>query len=73
MEDIPLLTNLIDDYEAGALDMSILARKCYLSEKEKHFKKVSWIHNDELKNHSLLRGISKHNSKDLLRQTKSKL
>ena len=67
------LAELLDQYNNGTLDMGVLARKYYISEKEKHFNKVSWIHNDELKNQSLLRGIARNGSKDLLRQTKEKL
>jgi hypothetical protein len=44
-----------------------------MSEKEKHFNRISWIHNDELKNQSLLRGMARNGIKDLLRQTKEKL
>ena len=71
--NIPTLTELLDQYEAGELDMTELARKVYLTEKEKHFNKVSWIHNDELKNQSVLRGMGKRAGRDLLRQTKEKL
>ena len=67
------LAELLDQYNNGTLDMGVLARKYYISEKEKHFNKGSWIHNDELKNQSLLRGIARNGSKDLLRQTKEKL
>lgn len=70
---IPLLQEVLDQFEAGTLDMSVKARKCYLSEKEKHFNRVSWIHNDELKNQSTLRGMSKKNAKDFLKQTREKL
>lgn len=72
-DDIPLLIELLDQFEMGTLDMQERARKCYLSEKEKHFGRITWIHNDELKNQSVLRGLAKHGSKDLLRQTKEKL
>ena len=71
--NIPLLQEVLDQYEAGTLDMSQRARKCYLSEKEKHFNRVSWIHNDELKNQSTLRGMSKNNAKDFLKHTREKL
>jgi hypothetical protein len=73
MDTIPTLAELLDEYEAGTLDMTESARKYYLSEKEKHFGRVSWIHNDELKNQSILRGMAKNGSKDLLRQTREKL
>jgi hypothetical protein len=53
--------------------MTQRARKCYMSEKEKHFNRVSWIHNDELKTQSLLRRMSKKGSRDLLKQTREKL
>lgn len=65
--NIPLLSELLDDYEKGTLDMEQRARKCYLSEKEKHFGRATWIHNDELKSQSLLRGMSKNGGRDLLR------
>jgi hypothetical protein len=71
--NILTLSELLDQYDAGTLDMTELARKYYISEKEKHFGRVSWIHNDELKNQSLLRGMAKNGAKDLLRQTKEKL
>ena len=71
--NIQLLSEILDQYEAGTLDMTEMARKCYMSEKEKHFNRISWIHNDELKNQSLLRGMAKNGAKDLLRQTKEKL
>lgn len=72
-DDILLLSELLDQFEMGTLDMQERARKCYLTEKEKNFGRITWIHNDELKNQSVLRGISKNGSKDLLRQTKEKL
>lgn len=71
--NIPLLSEILDQYDAGTLDMTEKARKCYLSEKEKHFGRTTWIHNDELKNHSILRGMAKNGARDLLRQTKEKL
>jgi hypothetical protein len=67
------LAELLDQYDDGTLDMEVLARKYYMSEKEKHFNRISWIHNDELKNQSLLRGMARNGIKDLLRQTKEKL
>jgi hypothetical protein len=72
-DDIPLLAELLDQFEMGTLDMQERARKCYLSEKEKHFGRITWIHNDELKNQSILRGLSKNGGRDLLRQTREKL
>jgi hypothetical protein len=71
--NIPTLAELLDQYDNGTLDTNVLARKYYMSEKEKHFNRISWIHNDELKNQSLLRGMAKNGSKDLLRFSKEKL
>lgn len=71
--NIMTLVEILDAYDNGTLDMSQAARKYYLTEKDKYLNKVSWIHNDELKNQSLLRGMAKQNAKDLLRQTKEKL
>lgn len=71
--NIPLLSELLDQYEIGTLDMQERARKCYLTEKEKHFNRHTWIHNDELKNQSFLRKIGKGNGRDLLKQTIEKL
>lgn len=68
--NIPLLSKVLDEYENGSLDMSQVARKCYLSEREKMANRVTWIHNDELKNHSLLRKMSGNNAKDILKNTK---
>jgi len=72
-EEILLLTDLLDAYENETLDVSVPARKCYLTEKEKHFNRVSWIHNHELKNHLVLRRIGMNSSRDLLRHSKEKL
>lgn len=71
--EILLLSDILDQYEAGTLDMTEMARKCYLSEKEKFLNKSVWIHNDELKNQVLLRKIGKSSGRDLLRQTREKL
>jgi len=64
---IQTLAELLDQYEAGTLDMTEMARKCYMSEKEKHYNRVSWVHNGELKNHALLRKINNKDGRDLLR------
>ena len=71
--NILLLSEILDQYEAGTLDMTEMARKCYLSEREKFLNKSVWIHNDELKNQVLLRKMGKSSGRDLLRQTKEKL
>ena len=53
--------------------MTEAARKCYLTERDKHYNKVSWIHNDELKAQALLRGMAKTGGRDLLREIKNPL
>ena len=53
--------------------MSQSARKCYLTERDKHYNKVTWVHNDELKNQLLLRSMGKSANRDLLRNTKNPL
>jgi hypothetical protein len=65
--NIPLLQEVLEQYQNGTLDMTQKARKCYMSEKEKHFGRVEWIHNDNLEAHLILRGMAKQNAKDLLR------
>jgi len=67
---IPLLQEVLEQYQEGTLDMTQKARKCYLSEKEKMLNRPSWIHNDELKGHILLRQMSKQNAKDLIKGKK---
>jgi hypothetical protein len=64
---IPLLQEVLEQYQNGILDMTQKARKCYMSEKEKHYGRVSWVHNDELESHIIFRGMAKQNAKDLLR------
>lgn len=65
--NIPLLQEVLEQYQNGTLDMTQKARKCYMSEKEKHFGRVEWIHNDNLEGQLILRGMAKQNAKDLLR------
>jgi len=65
--NIPLLIEVLQQYADNTLDVSQRARKCYLSESERAVGRVTWIHNDELKNHVVLRQLSKSNSRDLLK------
>lgn len=67
---IPLLSEILDDFDRGTLDMKDAARKCYLSERERAVGRTTWIHNDELASQSLLRKMAGHNTKDLLKNTK---
>jgi hypothetical protein len=65
--NIPLLQEVLEQYQNGTLDMTQKARKCYMSEKEKYLNRVAWVHNDELKSHAVFRGLAKQNARDLLR------
>ena len=72
--NILTLSEILDKYIDGTLDMSVTARKYYLTEKHKYLNKIDWIHNDELKNQAMLRDMSKgRGGRDLLRETKGKL
>ena len=71
--NILTLSEILDQFDAGILDMNQMARKCYLTEKDKHFNKITWIHNDELKSQSILRGMAKNGSRDLLKNLKNPL
>ena len=68
-EVIPTLSELLNLYEEGKLDVSQrMARKCYMHDLHKHKGIITWIHDDEMKAHSLLRGIAKSNThRDLLK------
>jgi len=69
-EKILTLTEVLDEFEAGTLDMTQHARKYYINERDKAMNIVSWIHNVDLKNQSVLRGMSKQSARrDLLRNT----
>lgn len=71
--NIMTLAEILEAYEDGTLDMTEKARKCYLTEKDKLINKTMWIHNDELKNQLILRGMSKQGARDLLRNTNNPL
>jgi len=48
--------------------MTQQARKYYMTERDKAMNKVSWIHNLDLKNQSILRGMSNQSARrDLLK------
>ena len=68
--NIPLLQDVLIEYEMGTLDMTKMARKCYLSEKEKAIGRITWVHNDELKGHMIFKKIAGDNMKDILKNTK---
>jgi hypothetical protein len=67
-EKIPTLAEVLDAFDAGTLDMTQQARKYYMTERDKAMNKVSWIHNLDLKNQSILRGMSNQSARrDLLK------
>lgn len=72
--NILLLSDLLDQFDAGTLEVGSSARKVYLTEQHKAKGIITWIHDTELRGHSLLRSMSKSSARrDLLRQTKEKL
>jgi hypothetical protein len=73
MENIELLSDILDKFEDGFLEAGSSARKCYLTEQHKAANQITWIHDHELAGHSLLRKMGKSAGRDLLRQPKEKL
>ena len=71
--NIPLLEEVLNQFENGDLIPENEARKVYLTEKHKATGVITWIHDHELRGHSLLRKMGKSAGRDLLRQTKEKL
>ena len=68
--NIPTLEELLNDYEAGKIEIGSSARKYYMTEAHKYKNIVSWIHDHELKNQLLLKNMGKRSSRDLLRNSK---
>jgi hypothetical protein len=68
--NILLLQEILEQYQDGTLDMTQKARKCYLSEKEKMMGRETWVHNDELSGHIILRQMSKQIMRDLIKGKK---
>jgi hypothetical protein len=66
--DIPLLEDILNLYDNGSLVAENSAHRCYLTELHRHLGKVTWIHDDELKNHSILRKLGKAAGRDLMRE-----
>lgn len=67
-EDVFTLDVLLDLYDNQDLDLTVKARQCYLTEQHKALDHRTWLHNDDLKNHSVLRKMGKQNAKDLIKQ-----
>jgi len=70
---IPLLEEVLDQFENGDLIAENEARKVYLTQQHQAKGIITWVHDHELRGHSLLRKMGKSANRDLLRQTKEKL
>jgi hypothetical protein len=70
-EVILTLSELLDQYESGELIPENNARKVYLSEEQKAYKRIAWIHDHELRGQALLRRMGTAAGRDLLRQPPS--
>lgn len=69
--NIPLLSDLLDQFDAGTLEVGSSARKVYLTEQHQAKGLITWVHDTELRGHSLLRGMSKSSARrDLLKNQK---
>lgn len=62
------MEEILDLYDRGLIIAENTARKCYLSELQRHQGKITWIHDDELKGHSLLHKMGKQQTRDLMRE-----
>ena len=71
--NIQLLTDLLDDFQNGTMEVGSSARKVYLTQEHQAKGIITWVHDHELRGHLLLRGMGKSAGRDLLRQTKEKL
>lgn len=70
---IPLLEEVLDQFDNGDLVPENEARKVYLTQQHQAKGTITWVHDHELRGHSLLRKMGKSANRDLLRQTKEKL
>jgi hypothetical protein len=67
-DEIKLLETILDSFDDGSLIPENNAHKCYLTEKHRAQKIITWVHDHELAGHSLLRKMGKSAGRDLLRQ-----
>lgn len=67
-ENVLMLEEILDQYEAGLIEPNSSARKCYMTELHKHHGHITWIHDDELRGHSLLRKMGKQQTRDIIKQ-----
>ena len=70
---IPLLEEVLDQFDNGDLVPENEARKVYVTQHHQAKGPITWVHDHELRGHSLLRKMGKSANRDLLRQTKEKL
>ncbi len=69
--NIQMLSEILDQYESGEIVPAGKARKCYLNEANKRKNVITWVHDGELQNHSLLRKMSSISARrDLLQNKK---
>lgn len=66
-ENIRMLEEILDDYEAGIISQNNTARKCYITEADKIKNHITWVHDDQLRDHSLLRKMGKQQTKDIIK------
>lgn len=71
--NILTIAEILDLYVNGDIVPAGTARKCYMSEDHKRKNIISWIHDGELKNQALLRGMSMTSAKRDLLQNRSLL
>ena len=70
---INTIAEILDMYVNGDITPAGKARQCYMNDDHKRKNIISWIHDDELKNQALLRGISQTSAKRDLLQNRSLL
>jgi hypothetical protein len=68
-----MLEEILDEYENGLIEPNSIARKCYMTELHKSKNHITWVHDDELKGHSLLRKMGKQQTRDLVRSIGGKV
>jgi hypothetical protein len=67
-DEVPLLDIVLDMYQAGLLDMTQKARRCYLNADHKRYDIITWLHNDELPSQLTTRNIAKQSSRTILKK-----
>lgn len=70
---IHTIGEILDMYVNGDIVPAGTARQCYMNDEHKRKNIISWIHDSELKNQALLRGMAKTSAKRDLLQNRSLL